>query len=112
MKKTLGILIFLLMLMACMGAMAADSGTFGDNLTWTLDNEGLLTISGTGNMGDVDFLKHGPWGTTYVREINIEYGVTSIGECAFQDCPRLTKVTIPSSVTKIGRLAFYNCNIY
>lgn len=31
-------------------ASAASSGTYGENLTWTLDDEGLLTISGSGNM--------------------------------------------------------------
>ena len=31
-------------------ASAAESGTCGENLTWTLDDEGTLTISGTGAM--------------------------------------------------------------
>ena len=29
-------------------ANAATSGTCGDNVTWTLDDSGTLTISGTG----------------------------------------------------------------
>ena len=29
-------------------AEIVDSGTCGDNLTWSLDNGGTLTISGTG----------------------------------------------------------------
>lgn len=33
-------------------AWAASSGTCGDNLTWTLDDNGLLTISGAGEMTD------------------------------------------------------------
>ena len=32
--------------------LMATSGTCGDNLTWTLDDSGTLTISGTGDMWD------------------------------------------------------------
>ena len=41
-------------------AKAATSGTCGENLTWTLDSEGTLTISGTGKMEDY---KHINWKT-------------------------------------------------
>lgn len=53
-KKILSILlaaclIFSLLPVSAM-ADAAESGSCGDNLTWTLEN-GVLTISGTGRMG-------------------------------------------------------------
>lgn len=32
-----------------------DSGTCGDNLTWVLNADGTLTISGTGEMADSAF---------------------------------------------------------
>ena len=38
------------------------------------------------------------------------YSVTSIGNCAFRDCSRLTSITIPNSVTSIGKSAFYGCS--
>lgn len=52
-KKILSILlaaclIFSLLPVSAM-ADAAESGSCGDNLTWTLEN-GVLTISGTGEM--------------------------------------------------------------
>ena len=36
--------------------------------------------------------------------------VTSIGEWAFNDCGRLTSVTIPDGVTSIGKWAFGGCS--
>lgn len=38
-----------------------------------------------------------------------QYNVTSIGNCAFQNCFDLSSVTIPNSVTSIGALAFSKC---
>ena len=36
--------------------------------------------------------------------------MTSIGNCAFYNCGRLTSVTIPDSVTSIGNSAFQGCS--
>ncbi len=41
--------------------------------------------------------------------ITFEGDVTTIGECAFQECSNLTSVTIPDSITTIGDEAFRNC---
>lgn len=43
------------------------------------------------------------------ENVVIPYGVTSIGDSAFQDCTFLRSVTIPDSVTSIGNYAFANC---
>ena len=40
----------------------------------------------------------------------IPASVTSIGDFAFEDCSKLTNVTIPDSMTSIGSNAFYNCS--
>ena len=85
----------------------------GTNLTWTLDSEGLLTISGEGKMADYYsvFLYNSPWTDRKddVKTIVIENGVTTIAAYAFQKCVFLTQITIPDSVTSIGFLAFQNC---
>ena len=93
-----------------------DSGTCGaegnngDNLTWTLDNEGVLTISGTGAMKDWNW-KGSPWYKNKdIKSVMIEDGVTSIGAFAFGDCSSLTNIELSNSVTSIGLYAFYKCS--
>ena len=83
----------------------------GSNLTWTLDSEGVLTISGSGDMYDYGS-SSAPWSyydRTQVRSAVIADGVTSIGLNAFYYCTSLTSATIPNSVTSIGEYAFYDC---
>lgn len=82
----------------------------GTNLSWTLDDQGTLTISGMGKMADYS-IGEAPWNAqrASVKTVVIDSGVTSIGDWAFFDCRKLTSVTIPNSVTSIGELAFRDC---
>ena len=85
----------------------ASGGTTGD-CTWTLD-DGVLTISGNGAMGNYDvFSSPTPWETD-ITDVVIDNGVTHIGDMAFYGCTELAGITIPDSVTSIGDLAFYGC---
>ncbi len=91
---------------------AASSGTCGENLTWTFDEEtGVLTISGTGDMDDYENNYAMPWNRyrTKIISIVIEEGVTSIGERTFRGkWGSLESISIASSVTSIGDYAFYS----
>ncbi len=80
----------------------------GKNLTWTLDSEGTLTISGKGKMKNYGYYSD-PWVRSSVKCVSIDSGVTCIGDYAFYDCTNLTGVTIPNSVTSIGEGAFSDC---
>lgn len=40
----------------------------------------------------------------------VTYSVTSIGYTAFENCRRLTGVTIPNSITTIGASSFFDCS--
>lgn len=84
------------------------TGTFGDNLTWGLDENGTLTISGTGSMGNCIFPNTSPFYSEResIKKVIIEDGVTDIGSYAFYWCLNLTSVVIPDSVTSIGSGAF------
>ncbi len=94
-------------------AQAADelaSGTCGEDLTWVLDDDGLLTISGTGDMNDYSAEK-APWydKAEEIYTVVIENGVTSIGELAFYYCSMITSVDMPDSIENIDNFAFCGC---
>lgn len=121
--KALQTWLLALFLMGCVlatPALAADTvasgtcGAEGDNLTWTLDSEGLLTISGTGAMKDYSYYDEAPWteNSSSILTVKLESGVTSIGKRAFLSCSKMTDVTIPEGVTSIGEEAFGGEGLY
>lgn len=84
----------------------------GTNLTWTLDTDGKLKISGTGKMlSERNNNNQMPWldRNTSIKAIIIDNGVTSIEEDAFWGCVNCSSISIPSSVTSIGYRAFGKC---
>ncbi len=85
-------------------------GTCGDSLTWTLYKNGLLEISGTGDMANYSYNSF-PWYSyrSSITAVNIASGVTSIGDYAFCYCERITTVTIPDSIKAIGDYVFVDC---
>ena len=91
---------------------ATYSGTCGDNLTWSFDeNTGVLSITGTGAMTDYTSSSDVPWEfyRDYIETVDIGSGVTTIGDFAFGGCSILTNATIGNSVTTIGVGAFDYC---
>ena len=119
-KRLLSFVLAVLMIASLLPATALaadilDSGTCGaegddSNLTWTLDSEGVLTISGSGDMRDYDYSS--PWyeNGNQIQSVFMANGVTSIGNFAFNECTSLTSMTIPDSVTCIGNCAFRECS--
>ena len=90
-------------------ATIVNSGTWGDNLTWTLDNEGTLIISGEGQMESVNEYTIQGWihYTSSIKNVKISEGITSIGACAFKRCQNINTLWLPSTLTSIGYSAFY-----
>ena len=85
--------------------LSGSCGADGDNVTWTLDDEGMLTIFGTGATTDKSPFYNHP----YIKKVVIESGVTSIGSSLFSDCSNITEVSMADSVTSIGNSAFQDC---
>ena len=98
------IYILLIALLMGLSAKAESSGTCGPNLKWHLTDDGVLTITGKGEMYD-----YSPWGSS-IKRVIIGDGVTEIGNGAFRKCRSLTSVTIPNSVTTIESSAFESCS--
>ena len=125
MKKRFIIMLLALMTFALLftrNALAAESGTeseitaegaCGDNLTWTLDADSKLTISGAGDMWNYTQDSLPEWTEKADRYIVVvEDGVTSIGDYAFSGSSSdlgAISATLPGSVTRIGNYAFANC---
>ena len=136
MKRVMYLILTLVMLVSILpmqNVFSASSGTCGDNLTWSLNNSGTLTISGVGfmytsisppwysfknqikkiiiNSGVTSIGSFAFRECNYLTNVIIPESVTGIGERAFRDCSSLTRTTIPGSVTSIGASAFYGCNL-
>ena len=111
-----------------------DTGTCGEQLTWSLSVDGILTVSGTGAMASYSEEEPAPWYdySGAMEYLVVEKGVTSIGDYAFYDCGSilslelpdtlaaigdygfaycygLTEVSLPKNLETLGRAAFYNC---
>ena len=109
-------LLFPVGLSSCDGSDSAAvifGGTTG-KLTWTLTEDGVLTITGEGPMPDYrdgGTSETPPWypHVNRISSLTIGEGVTRIGDYAFMLCSFVTKVVIPESVTSMGDWAFNRC---
>ena len=119
-KKPLAVMLSLMLIISAFTALpvtasaataesaaGAKSGKTGD-CTWSLDDNGTLTISGNGAMKDYYSTESLPWGNT-IEKVIIKNGVTAIGNYTFDGCYKLTSVSIPNSVKSIGDYVFCGC---
>jgi hypothetical protein len=105
---SVGIMLFIILIaIAKVDVKAANVIKEGDegNITWTLYDDGLLDIKGTGELGTIDCDQY----EYHITSITINEGITSIGSSAFGDYYELKSISIPNSVTSIGRDAFLGC---
>ncbi len=84
-----------------------ESGSCGENLTWTFDNTCTLKISGSGKMTDYDE-NTVPWRkyANVIAKIEFPEKITHIGNNAFSFCEALFEVEFPSELESIGSYAF------
>ena len=108
-KITILTIAFLSSMLMYANAFAAATGRCGDSITWTLDDSGNLTLSGSGEMWNNGY-DDSPFKDYEIRKATVKYGITSIGESAFLGCRGMTELTLPNSVTSIGEKAFSDCS--
>ncbi|MBQ3055260.1 MAG: leucine-rich repeat domain-containing protein [Oscillospiraceae bacterium] len=99
------VLVLLVSMFPAMTASAVTTGSCGTNATYTIDDNGVLTISGTGTINDSAFNSN-----TSLKGVVIGEGITSIGSKAFYRCTGVKFVTFPSTLEGIGASAFEFCN--
>lgn len=80
------------------------SGTCGDNINWTLDENGKLTISGTG--GDYYWADSIFSDDNSIKSLVVENGITRLVNTMFYNCKELENVSVADSVENIGPSAF------
>lgn len=111
-------LSLVLCLALCLGLVPAraaevvDSGTCGENLTWSLNSEGELRISGAGPMPDYGNYNGTPWypHREEITSVVIGEGITRVGSRSFENYSQLAGLTLPEGLEEVGYCAFGDCS--
>lgn len=110
MKKTIISLAIVLCLtcpiLTVIPASALGGTIGGNNMTWTLDEAGVLTVSGMGAVNDFSSATEEPWDKAAVKTLVVSAGTTYISTYAFAECTNLSAVTLPEGLTNIAANAF------
>ena len=104
------LVIILVALSLLIWATALSEGYCGDNMTWTLSDTGVITLSGTGS--PFDYKSHEvPWyeQRNNIYSIVVEDGINSLGSYFFEDCENLTSITFGKDVENLGVHCIDNC---
>lgn len=107
-------MLFILSMMFLVVNVSAQTWNCGSpnaaDVTATLGSDGVMTVRGTGAMANYSY-STSPWYSvrTSITTLNIEDGVTSIGNYAFCNCVGLSSAILPASVSSIGNSAFQYC---
>lgn len=106
-KRTLGALLALLLLCSLLPLSALADGSCGENVSWSLSDDGVLTLSGAGDMADFE-CGDAPWYAQRdkLRSVVVASGVTAIGSAAFSGCGLIQELTLPATLRRIGDGAF------
>ena len=110
------IICFFTSVIVCPVAFAAGSviasGRCGEYSVWTVKESGdsyEMTISGSGEISGNNIWSTWDHYKSSVKYVEIESGLTAIGEKAFNGFTDMEEIRIPSGVERIGSSAFLNC---
>ena len=86
------------------------SGQCGSAATWEVDEDGLLTISGTGSTDSYDWNSpKPPWSDDSVKKVIVSDGITELGAYSFAYCYDVTEIDLPDTLLTIGEDCFWDC---
>lgn len=108
MKRLITLIVCICMIFTstlCINAYA--SSQCGENAVWDIAN-GVLTISGSGDMYDYNSESDIPWAEhrNSIVKIIVEDGITHIGAMAFYGCINAETAEIADTVKSVGLSAF------
>lgn len=90
-----------------------SAGKMNESISWILDDDGTLTISGEGQIPDYtnglysDFMEYSPfWFNDNIKKVIIEEGITGTGNYTFSGCKNLKSVSLPSTLNSISMGTF------
>lgn len=89
-----------------------ETGKCGIGVTYSIFKDNTMIISGKGAMTDYSIYSQIPWYEkyrTFITDLTIEEGVTTIGSTAFYGCSALKSIKAPHSLQAIGNYTFCNC---
>ena len=96
------------------GTTIIQSGSCGNSTTWKLDDAGMLSINGSGDMSNYDNAESVPWNSyrSKIKKVSIGNGITSLGSYAFYGCSSLVNISFEgiSKVKTIYHDVFTNCS--
>ena len=113
-QKIISVILLLVLLVSILpinNALAITPKNYMVNSTISarLDENGVLTVTGTGNIPDYTASQLAPWVQDEVKKIIINEGITRIGNYAFCELNELEEITFSNTIVSIGRYAFYGC---
>ena len=91
-------------------AASVASGTSGD-VSWSLDSEGVFSVTGVGAMANYASAEEVPWKeyVSQITSVSVGAGVTNVGDYAFEGSANLGEVSLNEDLYRIGTRAFAQC---
>ncbi len=118
-KQTKTILALLLVLTVASGflvqfglrAFAKTNGDSGD-LKWSLSDDGVFAVSGTGYGANYSLTSYAPWYTLRgdIKCVVVEDGVQALGDYWFYNCSAVQTAELPDTLVKLGANCFRGCS--
>ena len=112
-KVRIALFAFLVMLNIMSLHVEAEEARYEvtDTIAAVLSSDGVLTLSGTGELPNYMIAPQAPWymKKESIKKIVIGEGITRIGDNVFSECA-CSEVKLPSTLVSIGKNGFFCCS--